>query len=279
MRQWFPAVYVFILLIACFAFLAILSSSAMAGVDFNVANVTNFLTPNGDGLNDEVIAVFDNPKDSAFSGQIFNTKGEVVSSMTSGPIPNSLKWDGKSNGQVVPSDLYYMQIASEGKVWTEFVLVFITENPVVRTIPTLPPQTKSIDAGEATDAMNGLVATGQADPSLSLLVGTTVQIVIRGVGTGSVSVVGGARGFVNPANGEKLSIDAKATAAGTIKTKIFDGKGRLVREYSVATDGTQTTFLQWDGKDSAGRNVPSGVYLIHVDGPGIDTTKRTVIIK
>jgi hypothetical protein len=260
----------------------LLPGFAWPGVNFDVSSLTNrFITPNGDGLNDAVIATFDNPKDSAFSGQVFNTRGEVVLLMSPGrSVANSLQWDGKANGQAVASDLYYLKISAEGRFWTFIVLVFpMAENPIARNIPALTSQILYLTCPEASNAMNGLTATGMSDPVLAQLVGKTLKVIIHGADTGSVLIVGGAKGYVNPIKGEKLIIGFKATDAGTIKTKIFNGTGRLVREFSASTDGTQGGSLQWDGKDSGGNLVSSGVYLIHVEGPGINVTKRTVILK
>lgn len=107
----------------------------------------------------------------------------------------------------------------------------------------------------------------------------TMTLVIKGTEGGTASAVGGPKGYVNPMKGEKLTIGFKATSAGTIKTRVFDGTGRLVRELTASTDGIAGGSLQWDARDANGNLVSSGVYLIRIEGPGINITKRTVIIK
>ena len=95
-----------------------------SGVTFDISNLSNkMITPNGDGLNDEAVFTFDNPKDSAFSGKIFDAGGAFVSDMKIGPIPYSLKWDAKSNGRVVQGGVYVYQIRAEGKVFTGTLIV------------------------------------------------------------------------------------------------------------------------------------------------------------
>lgn len=82
------------------------------------------LTPNGDGLNDTVVFTFDNPKDSAFTGKVFDLRGRFVSEMRAGPVfGSSLLWDGKSSGTVVPRGVYMYQIQSEGKTFNGTVVV------------------------------------------------------------------------------------------------------------------------------------------------------------
>ena len=134
-------------------------------------------------------------------------------------------------------------------------------------MPALTPRTVVVDNVVTTWNLAG-------DEIIDITVAGTMNLVIKGSETGNAMVAGGPKGFVNPTKGEKLSIGFNATSAGTVKTKIFDGKGRLMREFSVSTDGTQGGSLEWDARDASGNLVSSGIYLIHVEGPGINITKR-----
>lgn len=197
---------------------------------------------------------------------IFNTSGVKVRSLTGG-LTGIAIWTGTNvSGQVLPDDVYYAVI-TDTLTQTSGTLFLMKEvggtgQTLTRNIPAMTPNTETVRNYD----VNGLY------------IGDTA-LVIRGTESGSVSAMGGIKGFVNPMNGEKLTVGYKATGPGTIKTKIFDSKGRLVREFSVTTDGTQAGSLQWDVRDAGGKLVASGVYLIHVEGPGINTTKRTVILK
>ncbi|MBI4060561.1 MAG: fibronectin type III domain-containing protein [Elusimicrobia bacterium] len=82
------------------------------------------LTPNGDGLNDTVVFTFDNPKDSAFTGKLYDLRGRFVSEMRPGPVGgSSLLWDGKAGGVVVPRGVYMYQIQAEGRTFNGTVVV------------------------------------------------------------------------------------------------------------------------------------------------------------
>ncbi|MFA6030490.1 MAG: fibronectin type III domain-containing protein [Elusimicrobiota bacterium] len=95
-----------------------------AAFSFDVSNITNkALTPNGDGLNDTVVFVFDNPRDSGYEGKVFDMRGAFVSEMRSGPVANSLLWDGRAGGRVVDGGVYVYQIRAEGKVFNGTVVV------------------------------------------------------------------------------------------------------------------------------------------------------------
>lgn len=92
---------------------------------FDLSGVSNkAITPNGDGLNDTVVFTFDNPKDSLFSGRIFDIRGALIAEMKPGPLAGaSLMWDGRSGGVVVPRGVYIYQIKAEGKTFNGTVVV------------------------------------------------------------------------------------------------------------------------------------------------------------
>jgi hypothetical protein len=93
-------------------------------VHFDVSNLTTrVITPNGDHLNDEAVFVFDNPRDSAYSGKIYDLSGAFVADMTDGPVANSLQWNGKAGGRVVNGGAYVYQIKAEGRTFNGTLLV------------------------------------------------------------------------------------------------------------------------------------------------------------
>jgi gliding motility-associated-like protein len=95
------------------------------GFSFNAAGVTNrFITPNGDGKNDFTVFKFDNPRSSEVSAKIFDSRGRlVIGSLPAGPFLDSLMWDGKVNGQVVPSGVYIYQLECEDQTYTGTVII------------------------------------------------------------------------------------------------------------------------------------------------------------
>ena len=102
------------------------------GFSFNMAGVSNrYLTPNGDGKNDNVVFTFDNPKDSAVTAKIFDLRGRVVAAnLPPGPVNctsssscGSLIWDGTSGGRSVPSGVYIYQIQAEGQSFSGTLVI------------------------------------------------------------------------------------------------------------------------------------------------------------
>lgn len=100
-----------------------------AGLSLNKTGVfPRIFSPNGDGLNDIVFFVLDNPRLSRVQGKIFTLKGEEVSDLkpTKSGIPTSdtLIWDGKDqDGSNVPAGVYIYQIKGEEKVINGTVVV------------------------------------------------------------------------------------------------------------------------------------------------------------
>lgn len=88
------------------------------------SGLTNrILTPNGDRLNDWAVFRYDNPRASEVSGRVHDLKGAFVASLAPGPVADSLMWDGRCNGQTVPSGIYVYVIQSEERVFTGTVVV------------------------------------------------------------------------------------------------------------------------------------------------------------
>jgi hypothetical protein len=81
------------------------------------------ITPNGDGKNDTMVFIFDNPQGTQVKGRLFDLRGAVVASMRPGPVANSLAWDAKSGGQIVPGGVYVYQIEADGTVYNGTVVV------------------------------------------------------------------------------------------------------------------------------------------------------------
>ncbi len=90
------------------------------GFSFNGAGISNrFVTPNGDGKNDNVVFTYDNPHDAPVTAKILDIRGRViVTSLPPGPISNSLMWDATAGGRPVPGGVYVYQIQAEGQTYS-----------------------------------------------------------------------------------------------------------------------------------------------------------------
>ena len=85
--------------------------------------------------------------------------------------------------------------------------------------------------------------------------------------------------YPNPFNPE-TTISYGIAKTGTVRLSIYALTGQAIR---TLVDGTRipgTYSVLWDGKDSTGRDVASGVYLYRLDvqGQRVDA-KRMVLIR
>lgn len=77
----------------------------------------------------------------------------------------------------------------------------------------------------------------------------------------------------------------RGAVAGLSRAEIFDMRGRLVRrvsggEMGAGAGGVQSGAIAWDGRDDAGRQAPSGAYLVRaLDGAARTATLRIVLTK
>jgi gliding motility-associated-like protein len=98
------------------------SGTRILGFTFN--GVSNrFITPNGDGHNDNVAFRFTNPRDSGGSIKIYDVRGRPVASIAVNPGDSFEVWDARVNGSVVPGGVYIYVITVEGSTYSGAVVV------------------------------------------------------------------------------------------------------------------------------------------------------------
>ncbi len=85
------------------------------------------------------------------------------------------------------------------------------------------------------------------------------------------------RAAPNPARG-RCALHFAATSVEPVSLTLYDARGRLVRrlEHNVRSPGKQV--VEWDGRDSAGRAVPSGPYFARLRADGATATARVIWI-
>ena len=66
---------------------------------------------------------------------------------------------------------------------------------------------------------------------------------------------------------------------GTVSLRIYDAAGRLVRELARGVIPAGDHSARWDGRDAAGRELPSGVYLVELAAQGRALHSRFVRIR
>ncbi|MBN1594910.1 amidase domain-containing protein [candidate division FCPU426 bacterium] len=84
----------------------------------------------------------------------------------------------------------------------------------------------------------------------------------------------------NPMKSEAVSILYNINYAGIVTIKIYTIEGALVKTVLNGIHRSAGTHTEtWDGFNDNWGIVASGIYLVHVEGPGLSDTKKLCIIK
>ncbi len=84
--------------------------------------------------------------------------------------------------------------------------------------------------------------------------------------------------FPNPFS-DRTNIRFGLKQAQFINSTIYDISGRKVRSYDTSWFPEGENFYPWDRCDDEGNPVPSGVYIVRVQGPGGSATRKMTILK
>jgi hypothetical protein len=82
----------------------------------------------------------------------------------------------------------------------------------------------------------------------------------------------------NP-TGPSASLECAMPAPGHLCVDVFDLRGRLVRTLVDRVVGADSTSLNWDGRDTSGSPVPSGVYFVRASALGRVATKKLLLMR
>ncbi len=83
----------------------------------------------------------------------------------------------------------------------------------------------------------------------------------------------------NPLRGEKATAKYEILEPGQVKLRLFTVNGSLVRTLVDEAKPAGKGSVDWDGTNSAGSRVASGIYLLHLEAPGITKTQKIIVIK
>jgi hypothetical protein len=82
----------------------------------------------------------------------------------------------------------------------------------------------------------------------------------------------------NPSPGQVV-IRYALPAAAPVSLEIFDASGALVRRFTQEWQPSGSHEISWNGRDGAGRAVPSGVYLTRIEMDGRVMRGRVVLAR
>jgi len=86
-------------------------------------------------------------------------------------------------------------------------------------------------------------------------------------------------GVFKPEENESCHASYNLSENAEVTVKVYDTLGREIKELYKGFSGTGVNTVSWDGTDSNGNKVSSGVYYIHIKGGGINQHKKVVVIR
>jgi Zn-dependent metalloprotease len=83
----------------------------------------------------------------------------------------------------------------------------------------------------------------------------------------------------NPQIGQKTTIKYGVSGPGNLSLKIYTSTGRLVFTLYNGPVTAGMGSIDWNGRNSSGNVVASGIYVVRAVGPGLNTTQKIAVIK
>ncbi|MBK9303477.1 MAG: T9SS type A sorting domain-containing protein [bacterium] len=81
----------------------------------------------------------------------------------------------------------------------------------------------------------------------------------------------------NPFN-PSAEISFETSASGPLALEIFDMSGRRLGARALGSFGPGVHRVRWDGRDGAGTNVSSGMYLLRLKGSTAESQAMKVLL-
>lgn len=104
-----------------------------------------------------------------------------------------------------------------------------------------------------------------------------ISVTVNNTGTsGSQSAPPFVNSF-NPAKGGSVDIPFILNGSGHVKVTVYDRKGREIK--ILKDEDTVSGTAHWDGKNTDGSTVASGVYHVFINAAGNKSTEKVVVVK
>lgn len=97
--------------------------------------------------------------------------------------------------------------------------------------------------------------------------------------TANVTGVRAFNNIFNPAKGQLTTVKYETQGAGRLQVQLFTRSGRHVLTLLDVDHPGGKGSIDWNGRNLAGNTVASGIYLLHVQGPGLSQTKKIIVVK
>jgi hypothetical protein len=83
----------------------------------------------------------------------------------------------------------------------------------------------------------------------------------------------------NPSRAGAARIAWQLVDAQPARLRVYDVRGRLVRDFGVVPGEVGTWSVNWDGRGAGGATVAAGVYLVQLELGSRRLTEKLVVIR
>jgi hypothetical protein len=88
------------------------------------------------------------------------------------------------------------------------------------------------------------------------------------------------RNIWKPDSGQPLRIGIKAPQAGRVTVRVFNVAGEKVRDpFDAEVPAGVMVEALWDGRNGDGERVGAGIYVVSVQGAGISSLRKVVLMR
>ncbi|HXC65238.1 MAG TPA: FlgD immunoglobulin-like domain containing protein, partial [bacterium] len=82
-----------------------------------------------------------------------------------------------------------------------------------------------------------------------------------------------------PLRGGRMTLQVGVATPGQISVKVYTLAGDLVKVLGSGSEPNGTVPVTWDGTNSQGDTVASGMYMVLVQAPGLTQTRLVGVLK
>ncbi|MBI3013442.1 MAG: M6 family metalloprotease domain-containing protein [Elusimicrobia bacterium] len=141
------------------------------------------------------------------------------------------------------------------------------------------PKSNAYNGKDSGVEVSNISSPGSSSISLLLKTPFNNPAIVRNTTPGSVVITGGVQGYANPNLGEGTLFGIRPSQSGAVTLKIYTLNGDLVWETNSSVTAGSQTVLRWNSLNSDGNTVSSGIYIVTIEGGGIETKRMVAIAR
>ena len=97
--------------------------------------------------------------------------------------------------------------------------------------------------------------------------------------SGTVRVVGGDEGYVDPESGEVATVIITPRIPGSVRLTVYTLRGETLYHAREDVEAEEDNILEWDCRTDSGELVAPGVYVLKIDGAGMSEMNKVAVVR